>query len=67
MDEDKVQLMAYSLIKKKAVNMEMAISDTELAWYVRGIVDLQREINRGNKRLAYADSQASQLILQSAT
>lgn len=67
MEDDRLRSLAYSLIKKKAVNMEMSISDTELAWYVRGIIDLQREIENGQHRLKYADSQASQLVMQSAT
>lgn len=67
MTEDKIKSLAYSLIRKKAVNMEMSISDTELAWYVRGIVDLQCEIEKDTHRLKYADSQASQLVMQSAT
>lgn len=67
MEDDRLRSLAYSLIKKKAVNMEMAISDTELAWYVRGIIDLQCEIENHQHKLKYADSQASQLVMQSAT
>lgn len=67
MEDDRLRSLAYSLIKKKAVNMEMAISDTELAWYVRGIIDLQCEIESHQRKLKYADSQASQLVMQSAT
>lgn len=65
MTDDKIKSLAYSLIRKKAVNMGMAISDTELAWYVRGIIDLQCEIEKDPHRLKYADSQAAKLVSQS--
>lgn len=69
MTDDKIELVAYELIRRRVHNMglDIDISDAQLAWYVKGIVDLQSEIEKDPHRLKYADSQASQLVMQSAT
>lgn len=67
MTDDKIKSLAYNLIKNKTTTMGLDISDEQLAWYVKGIVDLQCEIESRQQKLMYADSQASQLVMQSAT
>jgi len=69
MTDDKIELVAYDLIRRRTHNMglDIDISDAQLAWYVKGIVDLQSEIEKRQQKLMYADSQASQLVMQSAT
>lgn len=67
MTDDKIRSLAYNLIKNKTTTMGLDISDEQLAWYVKGVVDLQSEIENRQQKLKYADSQASQLVMQSAT
>lgn len=65
MTDDKIKSLAYNLIRKRTNSMGLDISDERLAWYVKGIVDLQNEIEISQHRLKYADSQAAKLVSQS--
>ena len=64
MTDDKISSLAYNLIKNKIITMGLDISDEQLAWYVKGIVDLQSEIEGRQQKLKYVDSQAAKLVSQ---
>jgi hypothetical protein len=65
MTDDKIKSLAYNLIENKTTTMGLDISDEQLAWYVKGIVDLQSEIESRQQKCKYVDSQASKLVSQS--
>ena len=65
MTDDNIKSVAYDLIRKRTHNMGLDISDEQLAWYVKGIVDLQSEIETRQQKLKYADSQAAKLVSKS--
>ena len=44
MDSQTIQLVAYRLIRRKAVNLLERVDDATLGAYVRGVVDLQAEL-----------------------
>ena len=44
MEEKEIELLAYMLIRREVRNFERTTSDSELANYVRGIVDFQTEL-----------------------
>lgn len=50
---EKLELMAYGLIKKEVHRFDNGINDRELVSYVRGITDLQTEIQKEDNRNEY--------------
>lgn len=52
---EKLELMAYGLIKKEVHRFDNGINDRELVSYVRGITDLQTEIQKEDNRNKYLE------------
>ena len=44
MNEDTIERLAYRLIRRETRRFDRTTSDSELANYVRGVVDLQTEL-----------------------
>lgn len=44
MNEDELELIAYRLIRRACRRFDRTTTDSELANYIKGIVDLQTEI-----------------------
>ena len=44
MNETELELMAYMLIRRECRRFDRTTTDSELANYIKGIVDLQTEI-----------------------
>lgn len=51
---EKLELMAYELIKKEVHRFDNGINDRELVSYIRGITDLQTEIQNEDNRKEYS-------------
>lgn len=52
---EKLELMAYELIKKEVHRFDNGTNDRELVSYVRGITDLQTEIQKEDNRNKYLE------------
>ncbi len=44
MNEEEIERLAYRLIRREVRRFDRATTDSELANYVRGVVDLQTEL-----------------------
>lgn len=43
-DNEKIELMAYRLIRKEVRRFDRNTNDSELANYIKGVVDMQTEL-----------------------
>lgn len=47
MNEEMIERLAYKLIRKEVKKFERTTTDSELANYIRGVIDLQMELYYG--------------------